>query len=653
MSQFAQRQGSEPRQRLAELMQSSQDAELRGDLTRALDLVRRASLDPDSGAAVWWRLATLLADAGREDGLRAALEGVLDRDPAHAGAWESLVGLVADDASRAAARERVMAARGHGLSESDVQRWLRRLTPSVRPNAPERPPTQPTPGPMGSELLPSDVDILRFLSWFGGREDVYARQWWSPAKGRGGYSPVHEPITPGVMRRHFLGEHTVGVYPVRLDGTAVFMALDLDVIPTALQAAQMDKDVAARVQVALDGLTRKAHERLAAFGMGAVIESSGYKGRHLWVLFTEPVNAGILFELGRRLAAELLREDEAGFVNIESFPRQPMRRDDGLGNLIKLPLGIHRRTGRRSVFLDAALAPILRPFTWLRSVERVRPEVASLALEQLPAASGGPPPAAPVVASPDGKRVPAPEWGEPVQPGSLPRPQLPPAFTETELARSADLRLVRERCGVVGHLIEHTLAGRPLPREAWLTMKHTLGHTDDGLRAVNFLLDRAQGPAAEKLVSVLRGNPMSCQKLCGRVPEDARKRCTGCEFPWAPQHYPTPGLHLLDPRRPPEAPPAPETDHGLETLVRTFTATLTRLRSLEAECRDLLASVVRGLQTRPDKAIQLPEGTLALGDGEDGEPRVLFTRAAPDGVGAPVTQSLQVGASAVKIEKVS
>jgi hypothetical protein len=62
--------------------------------------------------------------------------------------------------------------------------------------------------------------------------------------------------------------------------------------------------------------------------------------------------------------------------------------------------------------------------------------------------------------------------------------------------------------------------------------------------------------------------------------------------------------------------------------------------------------VVRGLSTRAGKAIQLPEGTLALGESDSGEPVVLFTRQAA-GAEPAMTQRLQVGASAVKIEKVS
>ena len=58
-----------------------------------------------------------------------------------------------------------------------------------------------------------------FEALFSGREGVYARQWARPS-GEGGYTPVHEPLTPAVIRNHLLGTFTAGLYPIRLDGTA-------------------------------------------------------------------------------------------------------------------------------------------------------------------------------------------------------------------------------------------------------------------------------------------------------------------------------------------------------------------------------------------------------------------------------------------------
>jgi len=79
---------------------------------------------------------------------------------------------------------------------------------------------------------------------FRGRDDVYARRWEAP-DGRHGYSPVlragirrvrRQPIEPAqclpltdeAIRGHLEGAGVLGVYPLQLDETTAFLAIDLD-----------------------------------------------------------------------------------------------------------------------------------------------------------------------------------------------------------------------------------------------------------------------------------------------------------------------------------------------------------------------------------------------------------------------------------------
>lgn len=132
---------------------------------------------------------------------------------------------------------------------------------------------RPEPGPAPAEgaeeeepslvervVNPPDADVARFLSLFSGREDLYARQWFNPRKGIAGYAPVEEPMTARVVRRHLFGDITVGVYPIRLDGTVLFMAVDLDLTRAAMEWARRGREEAAATIGRRSGMRPAASE---------------------------------------------------------------------------------------------------------------------------------------------------------------------------------------------------------------------------------------------------------------------------------------------------------------------------------------------------------------------------------------------------------
>ena len=120
--------------------------------------------------------------------------------------------------------------------------------------AKEKPPPTQTPKPVGevSTLDRAARRIALYRSLFRGREDVYAVRWENP-DGRSGYAPkadrdwkaylsaedsdrkkvdrqtrTFRPLTDAVVRGHLLGEHTIGIYPLLLDETCWFLAVDFD-----------------------------------------------------------------------------------------------------------------------------------------------------------------------------------------------------------------------------------------------------------------------------------------------------------------------------------------------------------------------------------------------------------------------------------------
>ncbi len=211
------------------------------------------------------------------------------------------------------------------------------------------------PAPASAPAPPTDPDLAdhaRFVHLFAGREGVHARQWFDPQRGRGGYAPVRTPLTPAIVADHLAGKVTVGSYLVRVDDTCTFFVLDLDITKRALEGARRDAAARDALRTTVAATAHDLRARLAELGLPTLLFDSGYKGRHLWGICQRPIPARLLLHLGRALRRALPVPKS---LHLEFFPKQATVPEDGLGNLVKLPLGIHRRSGRRSALRSSTI----------------------------------------------------------------------------------------------------------------------------------------------------------------------------------------------------------------------------------------------------------------------------------------------------------
>lgn len=381
------------------------------------------------------------------------------------------------------------------------------------------------------EEYPNSGDIPRFLELFRGREGVHARQWTSEKGERCGYSPVRKPLTGRQFRRHLDGDETLGVYVVGVEDEVHFIALDLDITKSALENAQGHPEELARLRRLVHAWSRQITGRAASFDLPFLVEDSGYKGRHFWTFFDEAIPAELGYRLAHTLADRL--EPDITELSIEAFPKQPSVEPGGLGNLIKLPLGVHRRSGRKSVFMTGTGEIIDHPWSHLRSVEPISPARAHSILARLE--NGG---------EPTGHRTndgqadnEKPESSSDKETREMP---LDVALADTSVAS------IVEGCPAVAAIVERAQNGASITHDQAVVLRHTLGHFPAGVDAVNGLLRRASdAPPHAFLTSCLRGHPISCRRIHERLADDADISTTGCDchFPEADAHYPSPVLH--------------------------------------------------------------------------------------------------------------
>jgi superfamily II DNA or RNA helicase/very-short-patch-repair endonuclease len=218
--------------------------------------------------------------------------------------------------------------------------------------------------------------IALYRSLFRGRDDVYPRLFESRKTGKPGYSPacsnewVREvcdkprlrcqdcpnrrflPVTDEVIRQHLSGQDpsgrdfVMGLYPMLLDETCFFLAMDFD-------QGSWQEDVAAVL------------ESCRQLALPAALERSrSGNGGHLWLFFEEAIPAVLARKLGAHLLTETLeRRPEIGLASYDRFfPNQDTLPKDGFGNLIALPLQKHPRERGHSVFVDEHWLPF--PDQW-------------------------------------------------------------------------------------------------------------------------------------------------------------------------------------------------------------------------------------------------------------------------------------------------
>jgi hypothetical protein len=433
-----------------------------------------------------------------------------------------------------------------------------------------------TPG--GPRRRPEEVDL--FLRWFGGRRDVYARQWFDERRRRSGYHPVQEPLTPHVAAAHLEGRTTIGQYLLYPDATVSFAVLDLDVSASALEDLRLSQgdDAGPLAHPGLRSYALRLIEVAAGIGLPLFPEDSGARGLHLWLFFEprRPARAARAL-LGQVLLAAGAQPPD---VEVEIFPKQERVGPRGLSSLVKLPLGLHQATLRRCALLDEALRPIEEMGEALR---RLR----AAAVDDVDAVLGRR-----ILPLP----VPSPDLDEmPVAlPSKLTSRSLAEALRAIEpgaLEREACDRII-SGCAIVGGLVHEVYEARRLSSDGARALVYTLGLVGPACRLVEDLFAVAQ-VSRKELERVRRGlpSPVGCAKLKHLFPELA-KGCA-CGLTAEAQPYPSPALLAVGARAP--APPtwapfAPWLEEGepvaadpLDSLVESVRRIEERLFKLEQE----------------------------------------------------------------------
>lgn len=363
----------------------------------------------------------------------------------------------------------------------------------------------PAPGP--APLAFSEKDIALFLSLLRGRADMFARQW-VDEEGRRGFSPVGHPLGETEIRQHLEGKETLGLYLMTEENRVYVSVIDVDVSQKALLEYAKDKE---RL-IELQGLAHQDAAGLASIcddlRIPVALEDSGYKGRHLWFFFASPVEA--------KTARQLLKfigdrgGQPPGGIHRETFPASDKLRGRGPGSLIKLPLGIHRRTNRRCLFLGRDGQPLpdqMAALSQITPVSQGKVEEVLLTYCSAPQASV--------------------------------RVKQPSPLVDSLLSG----------CKVISRLVDKARETHYLDNAERVTLLYTLGHL--GQEGKDFLHQvighclNYDHDYTEKRIQKMKPYPISCARIKEKHEDLALDLGCNCSFRLPPKGYPSPILHAF------------------------------------------------------------------------------------------------------------
>ena len=228
-----------------------------------------------------------------------------------------------------------------------------------------------------------------FHSLFKGREDVFARRWFSKTTGKSGYQPVcinewrrgvcdkkkykcadcpnrhFAPLTYQDLYRHLEGKDenccdVVGLYAIMPDNNCTFLCTVFD--DKSCKHGYKD-NVLAFVGVCKEWNIPYAIER-----------SRSGNGAHVWIFFEEPIPAFKARRLGNAILTEAMRHN--GRMSFNSydrfFPNQDRMPEGGFGNLVALPLQGQARKRRNSVFVDDDFLTYKDQWAFLYNINKVK-----------------------------------------------------------------------------------------------------------------------------------------------------------------------------------------------------------------------------------------------------------------------------------------
>lgn len=188
-------------------------------------------------------------------------------------------------------------------------------------------------------------DNKRYWDLFVNRDDLYAVQ-----QQDGLYKSIKLKLTPDIL----FGKETIGLYQLNLDNKVKWAVLDID-IKKNISKDDPNFEIA-KWEPLLKQQVTEASNRLKAQNTPHYIESSGFRGYHIWIFFEEPTPANVVKPWMHHVFDDMPKVSE--HFEWELFPKQEQLTGKLEGSLVKAPFQTHLKSGKATYFVDENFNPL-------------------------------------------------------------------------------------------------------------------------------------------------------------------------------------------------------------------------------------------------------------------------------------------------------
>lgn len=347
------------------------------------------------------------------------------------------------------------------------------------------------------------------------KQDVYGKEKLESHKKRC-VEQVSEPLTEDVIRKHLQGKITVSTFIQRSNATAKYLVIDVDISKRVLCQGIEEENIRKYLPQAAETV-KDIFKLLNKMGLKVYLEDSGFRGHHIWLFFTEWIPVRYIIMLSEIIENNRTIKNES--ISVEYFPNKSKLRGGSLGQKIKLPLGFHVHTIKRSIFMDS-------DFHKVKADKRYFMEVAKFSLLAI-------------------KKI--------IAFHNNTEEKIEEKEVDMDLKYfgeiSDSIKVVLEKCSLMRYLCQKAKTTGYLTHYERMSILYVFGHLgEEGKMFVHTVMELTlnyQYHVTDKFIQKIPAKPVSCLKLREQYKQITAEYGCSCNFKRTKDCYPSPVLHAI------------------------------------------------------------------------------------------------------------
>lgn len=362
-------------------------------------------------------------------------------------------------------------------------------------------------------------EIGEYMEYFVGREDLYTVDTLSH-DGRRKVEDKLSPLTPEVVKEHLQGNETVGTYIQRSNATVKYLIMDIDISKRVLLKQPEEALLGMYLEKAFQAAVKMVKE-LQHMGLNGHIEFSGYRGYHVWIFFEEWIPVRYALLLSDVIADFMAPELKDGDIQIEYFPNKTRMIKGRRGQCIKMPMGLHPVSQKRSMFFDEDFKPYRKQQDALHDLVKCSVKSVKKAISAN-------------MSAPEKENHSSVEVDSDLE-GFGPM--------------SESVQVVLSSCNLIRYLCQKARTTHYLGHFERLTILYVFGHLgEEGKefvhKVMSFTLNYSH-QTTQRFINKCPEKPISCLKLRDQYKQISAEIGCSCAFKRSKDCYPSPVLHAL------------------------------------------------------------------------------------------------------------